>query len=113
MGVFDEIKTGIEQAIEYENQCSTKDLKIDPQSAYSKESGLPVDKTYLEYGLPPYLQHSLEQMKKSWAIEDSGEKDWHWDIYWCELNADINCAEVDQEITHEQAAYLRKMYLRM
>ena len=95
-------------------QCSMEDLmKIDPPDAYSKESGLPVDDTSLECGLPLYLQHSLEQMKKSWEIEDSGEKDWHWDIYWCELNADINCAEVDQEISHEQADYLRKKYLRM
>ena len=95
-------------------QCSMEDLmKIDPPGAYSKERGLPVDEAYLECGLPVYLQQSLEQMKKSWEIEDSGEKDWHWDIYWCELNADINSAEVDQEITHEQAAYLRKKYLRM
>lgn len=34
-------------------------------------------------------------MKKSWELEDSGQTDYHWDIYWCDLNADINSAEVD------------------
>ena len=52
-------------------------------------------------------------MKKSWAIEDSGERDMHWDIYWCDFNADINSAEVDQVISSEQAWYLRRKYLRM
>ncbi|HIV18393.1 MAG TPA: hypothetical protein IAC82_03710 [Candidatus Merdivicinus intestinigallinarum] len=82
-------------------------------AAYDPETGLPVDKEYLERGLPPYLQTSLENMKKSWAIEDSGETDYHWDIAWCDLNADINSAEVDQIITPEQAWYLREKYLRM
>ena len=52
-------------------------------------------------------------MKKSWEIEDSGKRDMHWDLYWCELNADINSAEVDQVISTEQADYLRNKYLRM
>ena len=38
--------------------------------------------------LPPYLKTSIENMKKSWAIEDNGERDIHWDLYWGELNAD-------------------------
>lgn len=25
--------------------------------------------------------------KHSWEIKDSGKKDYHWDLYWCELNA--------------------------
>ena len=66
-----------------------------------------------EKGLPAYLQESLEAMKKSWQIEDSGGIDTHWDCYWCELNADINSAEVDGLISHRQAAYLRSEYLRM
>ncbi len=80
---------------------------------YDKKTGLPQNKKYLECGLPPYLQNSLENMKKSWKIEDSGKRDIHWDIYWCDLNADINSAEVDQEISAEQAWYLREKYLRM
>lgn len=80
---------------------------------YNGKTGLPEDETYLEKGLPPYLLTSLEAMKKSWAIEDSGKRDLHWDLYWCELNADINSAEVDQEISRRQAEYLRRKYLRM
>ena len=83
------------------------------KSEYDPETGLPKDKTYLEKGLPEYLQISLENMKKSWEIEDSGGKDLQWDLCWCELNADINSAEVDQIISTEQAAYLREKYLRM
>jgi len=67
----------------------------------------------LEKGLPAYLQRSLDAMKESWKIEDGGGTDPHWDCFWCELNADINSAEVDFLITHDQAAYLRREYLRM
>ena len=80
---------------------------------YDAETGLPLDKSYLECGLPKFLQTSLENMKKSWAIEDSGGTDKHWDIYWCDLNADINSAEVDKLISSEQAWYLREKYLRL
>ncbi len=80
---------------------------------YDKETGLPNNKKYLECGLPPYLQESLENMKQSWNILDSGKRDLHWDLYWGELNADINSAENDQAISTEQAWYLREKYLRM
>ena len=80
---------------------------------YEKETGLPKNKKYLGCGLPPYLQSSLENMIASWKIVDSGKKDYHWDMYWSELNADINSAEVGQEISTEQAWYLRENYLRM
>ncbi len=80
---------------------------------YDKETGLPKSKKYLECDLPPYLQKSLENMKQSWKIEDSGKRDLHWDLYWGELNADINSAEIDQTISTEQAWYLREKYLRM
>lgn len=85
----------------------------DPNKGYDRETGLPVSKEYFERGLPSYLQTSLKNMSASWAIEDSGKKDYHWDIAWCELNADINSAEVEQEISSEQAWYLREKYLRM
>ena len=80
---------------------------------YNSETGLPNDESYLECGLPKYLQKSVEDMKNSWEIEDSGRTDYHWDIYWCNLNADINSAEVDKIISSEQAWYLRRKYLRM
>lgn len=94
--------------------CSMEDIMaLESPSAYDRETGLPKDARYLECGLPLYLQTSLENMKKSWELEDRGTKDYHWDLYWCELNADINAAEVDQTISSEQAWYLRKKYLRM
>lgn len=89
-------------------------MSLDTKSAdYDYETGLPTNEQYLERGLPPYLQTSLDNMVDSWKIVDSGKKDYHWDIYWSELNADINSAEVEQEISSEQAWYLREKYLRM
>lgn len=85
----------------------------DADKEYDDESGLPINNKYLECDLPPYLQISLENMNNSWKIIDSGKKDYHWDIYWCELNADINAAEIEQKISAEQAWYLREKYLRM
>ncbi len=92
--------------------CSMEDLMmLDSKADYT--AGKPTNRSYLERGLPPYLQKSLRDMQASWKIVDSGKKDYMWDVYWCDLNASINSAEVDQEITHEQADYLRKQYLRM
>lgn len=94
--------------------CTIEDLlRLDSPSEYDEETGLPNDNAYLECGLPPYLQESLEDMKKSWARIDRGEKDMRWDCYWCSLSADINSAEVDRRITSEQANYLRREYLRI
>ena len=83
------------------------------KNEYDAETGLPVDKAYLECGLPQYLQESLDAMKKSWEILDAGGEDIRWDCYWCELNADINSAEVESLITSDQAWYLREKYLRI
>lgn len=80
---------------------------------YDTETGLPKSKAYLERGLPPYLKTSLDNMVNTWKTIDSGKKDYHWDLVWCELNADINSAETEQEITSQQAWYLREKYLRM
>lgn len=82
-------------------------------SALNPETGLPKDESYLACGLPESLKTSIEAMEKSWAIEDSGKRDLHWDLIWCELNSDINFAETDGIITPEQAWYLRRKYLRM
>ena len=83
------------------------------ESRYDDVTGRPADKSYFERGLPEYLEISLSNMKESWKIEDSGKRDIHWDLYWCELNADLNSAEVDGVISSEQAWYLREKYLRM
>lgn len=66
-----------------------------------------------EYELPSYLQTSIENMIKSWEIIDKGEKDIHWDLSWCELNADINSAEVNNIISSDFAWELREKYLRL
>jgi transcriptional regulator with XRE-family HTH domain len=94
-------------------ECPMETLMIIDSADYEQDTGLQKDSSYLEKGLPEYLQISLDNMKKSWEIEDSGGTDLHWDLYWCELNADINSAEVDRVISAEQANYLRKVYLRM
>ncbi|MBQ5340849.1 MAG: helix-turn-helix transcriptional regulator [Oscillospiraceae bacterium] len=93
--------------------CSMEEMMKIDTAKYDRKTGLPKDNSYLEKGLPPYLIESIEAMQRSWAIEDAGKKDIHWDIVWCDLNADINSAETEQEITGEQAWYLRKKYLRM
>ncbi len=94
--------------------CSMEEImQLDEPPGLDPETGHPENKRYLECGLPPYLQKSLENMKRSWEIEDSGRRDMHWDIYWCDLYADINSAETDQVISSEQAWYLRTKYLRM
>ena len=76
-------------------------------------SGLPKDKSYLECGLPAFLQESLEAMKKAWSILDKGEKYLRWDCDYCNLQTDINIAEVGSLISTEQAWYLREKYLRI
>lgn len=83
------------------------------QNEYDDKTGLPIDESYLEVELPEYLKKSLDTMKQCSEIMDSGGYDYFWDCKWCELNADINSAEVDELISHRQATYLRKKYLRM
>ena len=47
---------------------------------YDPETGKPLDRSYLECGLPDDLQASIREMQKSWTIIDNGEKDLHWDL---------------------------------
>lgn len=59
-----------------------------------------------EVGLPTYLQHDIDQFKK--GIE---ENDSLLDCYFGELYGSINSAYYSDEITKEQADYLRYKYL--
>ena len=93
--------------------CTMEDLMQIDAAHYDRATGYPKNKTYLEKGLPPYLLDSIKTMNNSWAKVDQGQRDLHWDIHWCDLNADINAAETEQEITSDQAWYLRQKYLRM
>ncbi len=80
---------------------------------YNGETGLPKNKSYLERGLPPFLVASISAMQKAWDKLDRGEKYLRWDCDYCDLQTDINNAEVNQLINSEQAWYLREKYLRM
>ena len=93
--------------------CTMEELMQIDNAEYDAKTGKPKDNSYLEKGLPEYLSKSLSAMIDAWKIEDSGKRDIHFDIYWCDLNADINSAETEQEISSEQAWYLRRKYLRM
>ena len=78
---------------------SMEDIMELDDNEYNPETGMPNDESHFECGLPVYVQESLERMKNSWNIIDSGKKDLHWDICWCELNADLNSAEVENLIS--------------
>lgn len=70
--------------------------------------------SYLDCGLPEWLQESINRMKAYWDEYDrTGEKPIRWDLYYCELQSDINVAEVEQIISTKQAWYLRENYLRI
>lgn len=69
--------------------------------------------THYEHYLPGFLQESIEAMKKTWKRLDTGEKYLRWDCDYCNLQSDINIAEVESLISSEQAWYLREKYLRI
>lgn len=71
----------------------------------------PVDRGYLECGLPNYLQEAIDKIKIEDEIIASGKVSYHWDLAYEELYSSINVAETGQEISSEQAWYLREKYL--
>lgn len=78
---------------------------------YDESNGLPIDKSYLECGLPEYLKESIEKMAIAWKKKRTDPNFLRWDCAYDELQSDINVAEIEQEITTEQAWYLREKYL--
>ena len=92
-------------------ECTMEDIMA--MSCARNEDGLPKEKSYLECGLPEFLQESLRAMVEAWRKVDSGERYLRWDCDFCNLQSDINSAEVNQMISAEQAWYLREKYLRM
>lgn len=66
---------------------------------------------HYETALPKYLKASLDNMKKAIKLKTSGQKYLRYDCDYCELQSDINTAEVSGEITPDQAWYLRSKYL--
>lgn len=67
--------------------------------------------THYEYVLPNYLKVSLDKMKKAIELMNSGKKYLRFDCDYCELQSDINVAEIEGDITPDQAWYLRSKYL--
>ncbi len=66
---------------------------------------------HYELAIPNYLKTSLDKMKKAIELKASGQEYLRYDCDYCELQSDINVAEIDGDITQEQAWYLRSKYL--
>lgn len=64
------------------------------------------DRSYLEQHLPEYLEEDLTEFKRL-LREDPHRAT----SYWGELYGSINIADTEDEITTEQAQYLRAKYL--
>ena len=69
-----------------------------------------MDKDYLELHLPAYLQNALDLFIVGKKKHEEGGY-LHFDCDYCFLQSSINCAEVDLDISSEQAWYLREKYL--
>ncbi len=91
--------------------CTMEDIM--ELESHPAVTGLPEDRAYLECSLPGFLQASLEKMKEAWRRVDNGEAYTLWDCDFCELQSDINNAEVNGIISSERAWYLREKYLRI
>lgn len=91
--------------------CSMEDIMA--LSDEQPETGRLADDSYLECGLPEFLQESIQVMVEAWRKLDGGEEYLRWDCDYCNLQSDINNAEVNLIISTEQAWYLREKYLRM
>lgn len=64
------------------------------------------DKSYLELHLPEYLEEDLREFKRLQKTDRTKATG-----YWGEVYSSINMAYVEDEITDEQAKYLRRKYL--
>lgn len=96
-----------------QNLAKALDCTMDDIMKLSSTKTKNHEKSYLECNLPPFLQESIELMINAWNKIDKGEKYLHWDCDFCNLQTDINNAEVNQIISSEQAWYLREKYLRI
>lgn len=66
-----------------------------------------------EHDLPPFLIESIAAMQAAWDKLDRGEQYINWDCDYCQLQSDINNAEVNLIISPERAWHLREKYLRI
>ena len=80
----------------------TDNIKLQDKNQYHETNF----DNYHEYGLPTWLEKSVHAYMQ-------GEKEnvSYLDCLYCELQSDINVAELGHEITSETAWYLREKYL--
>ena len=64
------------------------------------------DKHSFEYSLPKYLKDDIEAL-----IKGREENSSVLDCLWCEVYGSINSALYSDEITDQEAKYLREKYL--
>lgn len=93
--------------------CTMEDIMALSTSQKNDTADLSKDFSYLECGLPEFLQDSIGAMQSAWQKLDNSENYLHWDCDYCNLQTDINNAEINGIISPEQAWYLREKYLRM
>lgn len=64
-----------------------------------------------EFGLPDSLNEYIEKFKESQTRAATDKTYLSHDCVYCELQSEINVAEVEQMISPETAWYLREKYL--
>lgn len=79
---------------------------LENRPVVSEMTGRPVDQSYLEKDLPPYLQKAIDDLLT--AFKDGVE---FLDTYMDEIYGSINSAYIDGEISKAQAEFLRDKYL--
>ena len=95
-------------------RCSARTVQMIARGLEcTMEEIMDLSEEYLEFGLPGFLNESILRMKDAWYKVDRDIPYLHWDCDYCELQSDINNAEVNGMISSEQAWYLRHKYLRM
>lgn len=96
------------------SKCSARTVQLLARGlGCTMEDIMNLTEEHMELGLPVILQESIKRMKDAWYKIDHNIPYLHWDIDYCELQSDINNAEVNNIISSEQAWYLRRKYLRM
>ena len=63
--------------------------------------------------LPPFLIDAIKKMERAWEHLEKNDGYTMWDADFCELQSEINIAEVDKIISNERAWELRKRYLKI
>lgn len=91
------------QKISYAIGCSVEDLLNGNIYETSEETE----------NIPECLVEYIEKMKLAWKKKDNKEFYDMWDCDFCELQSEINVAEIEGVISNEFAWYLREKYLRI